>query len=119
MKTPARPFPGWLRPTCLIPSAVLLGAFQTPIFATTLPVTLPVMSCADLAKVDFSKLADAPTKLNTTTVVDPAGGSVPTSQCVVTGYVGQDIQFNVRLPQQNWTGRLVMQGCGGYCGTLI
>jgi Tannase and feruloyl esterase len=98
---------------------VLLTSVQSPVGATTLPVTLPVMSCADLAKVDFSKLEDAPTKINLTVIADSSTQPVPTRQCVLSGYVGQDVQFNVRLPLDNWTGRLVMQGCGGYCGTLI
>ncbi|WP_169517189.1 tannase/feruloyl esterase family alpha/beta hydrolase [Azohydromonas australica] len=81
-------------------------------------VTLPVMSCADLMKVDFSRLEDAPTKINSA-LETPAGNGIPTAQCVVSGYVAPELQFNVRLPMDNWTGRLVMQGCGGYCGNLI
>ena len=86
--------------------------------AAILPVVTPVMACADLLKVDFTGLEGAPTKLNSAVVVDPSA-SVPTQQCVVTGYVASKVKFTVRMPTQTWTQRLVMKGCGGYCGDLI
>jgi hypothetical protein len=51
-------------------------------------------------------------------VVD-ASSSVPTEQCVVTGYVAPNDKFSIRMPTQNWTQRLLMKGCGGYCGDPI
>jgi hypothetical protein len=100
--------------------ALLLGAIQPASHAITLPVTLPVMACADLLKVDLSRLKDAPTRLNTAVVESPAGGAaVPTPECVISGYVAPEVQFMIRLPLENWTGRMLMKGCGGYCGNLI
>jgi feruloyl esterase len=123
LETPMNP---WTRPLARhlhvllwLLAAVVLGTFAHTASAVTLPVTLPVMSCADLAKVDFSKIEGAPTKINLTVVDTPANRPIPTPQCYVGGTAGADVRFDLRLPTENWTGRLVMQGCGGYCGTLI
>src|SRR5438094_439773 len=86
--------------------------------AAVLPVVTPVTVCADLLKLDFTGLENAPTKLDSAVVVN-ASASVPTQQCVVTGYVASKVKFTVRMPTQTWTQRLLMKGCGGYCGDLI
>jgi Tannase and feruloyl esterase len=86
--------------------------------AANLPVVTPVTTCADLLQLDFTGLEDAPTKLDSAVVVE-ASASNPTEQCVVTGYVAPKVKFTVRMLTQNWTQRLVMVGCGGYCGDLI
>jgi len=86
--------------------------------AVTLPVVTPAVACADLLKMDFTDLDEAPTKLDSATVVAPSA-SAPTEQCVVTGYVAPKVKFTVSMPTHNWTQRLVMNGCGGYCGDLI
>jgi feruloyl esterase len=96
-----------------------VGGFASrDVTAAILPVVTPVMTCADLLKLDFTGLEDAPTKLDSAVVVAPSA-SVPTQQCVVTGYVAPKVKFTVRMPTQNWTQRLLMKGCGGYCGDLI
>jgi hypothetical protein len=41
--------------------------------AVTLAVVKPVARCADLLKVDFTYLVDAPTKLDSAIVVDASG----------------------------------------------
>jgi pimeloyl-ACP methyl ester carboxylesterase len=38
--------------------------------------------------------------------------------CRVLGYVRPAINFDIRLPAQNWNGKFYMVGCGGFCGTL-
>lgn len=86
--------------------------------APNLGVVTPVKACADLLRNDFTSLPDAPTKLDSATVVPPSA-SVPTEQCVVTGYVAPKVRFSVRMPTTNWTQRMLMKGCGGYCGDLI
>jgi feruloyl esterase len=40
------------------------------------------------------------------------------SHCRVLGYVRPAINFDIRLPVQNWNGKFYMAGCGGFCGTL-
>jgi hypothetical protein len=46
-----------------------------------------------------------------------ASGDLP-SYCRVLGYVRPAINFEVRLPLQNWNGKFYMAGCGGFCGSL-
>lgn len=38
--------------------------------------------------------------------------------CNVKGYITPQIQFEMRLPTQNWNDRYLQVGCGGYCGGL-
>jgi hypothetical protein len=40
------------------------------------------------------------------------------SHCRVLGHVRPAINFDIRLPVQNWNGKFYMTGCGGFCGTL-
>jgi hypothetical protein len=47
----------------------------------------------------------------------PAVGDLP-AYCRVLGYVRPAINFEVRLPRQDWNGKFYMAGCGGFCGTL-
>lgn len=46
-----------------------------------------------------------------------AAGDLP-AHCRVLGYVRPAINFEVRLPLQDWNGKFYMAGCGGFCGTL-
>lgn len=38
--------------------------------------------------------------------------------CRVRGTIANRIKFELRLPEQ-WNGRFLMAGCGGFCGTLL
>lgn len=40
------------------------------------------------------------------------------SHCRVLGYIRPSINFEIRLPVQDWNGKFYMSGCGGFCGTL-
>ena len=75
----------------------------------------PVMSCADLAKVDLSGLADMP--IHITSATEIKDGS-PAPYCKVLGYVEPEVKFEVRLPLSGWTQRYLQTGCGGLCGNL-
>ncbi|MDP6096154.1 MAG: tannase/feruloyl esterase family alpha/beta hydrolase [Gammaproteobacteria bacterium] len=43
--------------------------------------------------------------------------SEPVSHCEVTGVIGTELQFRLLLPE-NWNGKFVMGGGGGFAGTL-
>ena len=47
----------------------------------------------------------------------PAGGDLP-AYCRVLGYVRPAINFEVRLPLNDWNGKFYEAGCGGFCGML-
>ena len=38
--------------------------------------------------------------------------------CRVTGYVLPAINFEIRLPLEQWNGKFYMTGCGGFCGRV-
>jgi feruloyl esterase len=42
----------------------------------------------------------------------PATADLP-AHCRVLGYVRPAINFDIRLPAQNWNGKFYMAGCGG------
>ncbi len=46
-----------------------------------------------------------------------AAGDLP-KYCRVRGTIQGRVKFEMRLPQQ-WSGRFLMAGCGGFCGELI
>lgn len=75
----------------------------------------PVMSCADLARVDLSGVADKP--IHVTEATEVADGK-PAPYCRVLGYVEPAVRFEVRLPLRYWTQRYLQTGCGGLCGRL-
>lgn len=39
--------------------------------------------------------------------------------CRVTGVVAHSIRFEIRLPMQGWNHRLLLSGCGAYCGEVL
>ena len=69
------------------------------------------LACESLAelKIDNVNLLSA-TRVAGTTDLPP--------HCRVLGYVRPAINFDIRLPAQNWNGKFYMAGCGGFCGTL-
>lgn len=73
--------------------------------------------CSGLLARDFQGLPDAPTTLNAVSTVAAAEG-LP-GYCRVQGYVAPQVNFELQLPlPEVWNGRLLMQGCGGLCGTV-
>ena len=72
--------------------------------------------CASLLQADFAAVPDAPTQLTAAATV-AARDSVP-AYCRVQGYVRSNVRFELWLPTENWNGKLMLEGCGGFCGTL-
>jgi hypothetical protein len=75
-----------------------------------------VLSCAALAREDFTKLPEAPTAITSTKEV-PAVPGTP-AYCEVNGYVQPQVGFELRLPLTAWNGRYFQTGCGVNCGEL-
>ncbi len=73
------------------------------------------LSCQTLAQLDFSLVPDAPTQITNTQTISE---SFPLPQyCRIEGYISANVGFEMRIPQQSWNGKLLMQGCGGFCGS--
>ncbi len=68
---------------------------------------------------DCAALADM--RLEATNLLSSAEvaavGELP-GYCRVLGYVRPAVNFEVRLPLDDWNGKFYMAGCGGFCGTL-
>lgn len=79
------------------------------------PVQAEPLSCNALMFEDFSRVPDAPAQV-TAASITPARGKMP-EYCRVEGYVAPTIGIQIRIPQAIWNGKLLMQGCGGFCGT--
>ena len=99
-----KPGSKWLISSCLIGAATVLSSF-TPTSARA------AQDCAGLAnlKIDNTNLLSA--------AEVPASGGLP-AYCRVLGYVRPAINFEIRLPLQEWNGKFYMAGCGGFCGSL-
>lgn len=82
---------------------------------TELAAVAPVSDCAQMAAVDLSAAAGAPTQIRSARAVED---DKPAPYCEVRGVVATAIQFEVRLPLKGWTQRFLQTGCGGLCGEV-
>ena len=81
-----------------------------------LPAVAPVTPCEALRGVDFTTVPGAPAQISqASTETDQATGK---TFCHVTGFVAPQVRFEMKLPAQAWTQRLLMTGCGGLCGMI-
>lgn len=71
-------------------------------------------NCAGLAGYQFSRVEDAPTFVVSASVL-PANVDRP-AICEVRGYVAPQVQIILQLPMEKWNGKLLVRGCGGFCG---
>lgn len=103
----------WLACLALLAGMGLLSPPQA--VAKILPVVKPVMACAALAETDVTPEHEPPARILSARVVT-AGTVGP--YCEVRGYVAPQVNFELRLPTQNWMQRLMFSGCGGFCGRV-
>jgi feruloyl esterase len=75
------------------------------------------VACADLARMGFADVPDAPTSILSAALV-PSVGELP-GHCRVRGNIAPHVGFELRLPIQSWNGKLFMQGCRAYCGVIM
>jgi len=66
---------------------------------------------------DFSRIPDAPTQIDEATVVE-ANGKDP-EYCRLRGYVAPQVGIELRLPVNNWNGKLLEVGTGGWAGYMF
>jgi feruloyl esterase len=77
----------------------------------------PIVACADLARMNFAGIPDAPTSILSANLV--ASTPEAPSHCRVRGNIAPHVGFELRLPVDNWNGKLFMQGCRAYCGVIM
>lgn len=79
-----------------------------------LPVVKPINSCADLAKIDISKVADASGAVKSSVMIETEKGPF----CKVTSEVAPEILVTAYLPAEHWTQRYYQgRGEDGATGT--
>lgn len=98
--------------------ALLLAAGSIPSESLAQkPILEPSAICRDLAKENFSGIADAPTRIGSTEVV--VATETEPAYCKVTGTIEPRVGFEMRLPLENWSGRFLEVGCGIWCGVIF
>jgi feruloyl esterase len=85
--------------------------------ATTTPPDDAASRCVALAKADFTRIQDAPTRIAASELA-PASGADP-AYCKVTGEIEPHVGVELRLPAGDWNGKFVEVGCGGWCGMIF
>ena len=87
--------------------------------ATDQPIA-PRLSCASLATPDaqlgtpgFPTLPGPPFLISAASDLTTDAGAV---YCQVTGIISPQTHFELQMPEQNWHGDYVQEGCGGFCG---
>jgi feruloyl esterase len=81
-------------------------------------VITPAESCAALGQADFSAIPGASTTIVSATPVSASSNTLGDyAGCEVNGLIAPQIQFQLMLPTQNYQGKYLQLGCGGYCGT--
>lgn len=94
------------RPLALMTAA--LAALASPAFAAA--------DCAALARSDFSTALAAAVTVTLAENV-PAVNGLP-GYCRMTATIAPKIGVEIRLPLENWQGRVLTAGCGGLCGEI-
>src|ERR1700687_5388327 len=94
----------------------LLMAAGTANIAIALSSLAPSSAFAAQDCAGLANLKNENTNLLSATEV-PASGDLP-AYCRVLGYVRPAINFEIRLPLQQWNGKFYQVGCGVFCGTL-
>jgi len=73
--------------------------------------------CSAVGNSDFSEIQDAPTQIIETKLVDRS--DVSPAYCEISGYISPSFAFLLRLPTDNWNGKLVQVGSGGAAGSYV
>ena len=77
----------------------------------------PAAACDGLARSDFSGIPDAPTHVTRAQIVVSPGGH--SSYCKISGFIEPQIGIEMRLPVNDWNGKFMEKGCGGWCGVVM
>ncbi len=72
--------------------------------------------CWALAGDGFAATLDAPTYVTKATYVAATEGRP--AYCDIEGYVSPNVGFGMWLPAENWNGKFIARGCGGFCGIV-
>jgi feruloyl esterase len=102
----------WIVALGLALSALLIAPMAQ---AKDLPAVAPTGACEALANRVFA-IGTVPARITAAKAVTPTSGA---AYCQVLGYLPPAVRFEIHLPTTGWTQRLVVAGCGGFCGALM
>src|ERR1700722_1437717 len=97
--------------------------------AKDLPTVKPVIDCTELANMVLTN-SQALGRVESAVLKDsePSPPSIvarmttpvekPRPYCEVKGYIVPQVRFELHLPTENWSQRLLFEGCGGFCGAV-
>lgn len=77
-------------------------------------IVMPVRSCGSLVDVDLASVGGTGSRVVSARVAGEEGKQT----CSVAGVLKENIGFQLTLPLQGWTQRLMQLGCGGLCGRI-
>lgn len=73
------------------------------------------IKCEAIKEADFSGVPDAPTHILSAKLVE-ASANKP-QYCDIAGNIAPQVGIAMWLPAEQWNGKFVQIGCGGFCGT--
>jgi pimeloyl-ACP methyl ester carboxylesterase len=85
--------------------------------AMQLSLSAPVMAGEDAQQRCDAIAVEPGTTLKATAVIADREDLLPF--CQVQGTIAGRIKFALRMPVENWNGKFVVAGCGGFCGSLL
>jgi hypothetical protein len=104
----------WVGLSAALSSPAFAAQATAPASGSGLAVVPATASCESLARVDLADIGGAGSRVTATR--EQTKGGITT--CTVTGVLAPAIGFQVALPTQGWTQRLMQVGCGGLCGRV-
>src|SRR5437868_13243279 len=106
--------------TFSILALVILAFWPTGALSAAEQPIPPRMTCASLAAPDarlgapgFPTLAGPPFLISSAADFTTDAGVV---YCQVKGTISPQTHFELQMPEHNWHGDYVQEGCGGFCG---
>ncbi|MGE9552960.1 tannase/feruloyl esterase family alpha/beta hydrolase [Erwinia amylovora] len=93
---------------------LLFALFSSASAAQSLPVVLPIQSCAQLGTASFKGDIDAHVRITGAEELKTKQGTF----CKISATLSPEIGVEVALPQSRWTQRMLQVGCGGLCGDI-
>jgi pimeloyl-ACP methyl ester carboxylesterase len=105
--------PGSVRTLLLTCALLLFSCFNSAAGASP-PSIAPVMKCETL-NGELLLAGAVPIRI---TSARPVLTETPGPYCEVRGYVAPQVAFELRLPLNTWSQRLLFTGCGGFCGQI-
>ncbi len=95
---------------------LILGFQFLPMHAAQSAMIDYPAACKKLTSIDFGQVLDAPSHVTSAQII-AASGKIP-AYCEAVGYVMPTVGIQIHMPLENWNGKFLEYGCGGFCGSL-